>query len=290
MSLTLRAPAKVNLTLRVGPPEGEYHPVDSIVQAIPGDVLHAEPAERDSLEITGPHAAGLEADATNLVLRSLQALRGVGHDVPGVRFILEKHIPPAAGLGGGSGDAAAALVAAQMLFDLDADLVEIGAAVGSDVPALVRGGTVRMTGRGEIVEPYPFVGRFGVLVFVPSFGLGTVDVYRRFDALGFPHGHEVFLVPSALEVLIPLQNDLTPAAESLDPRVTKYLAVLSSAIGRPAMLSGSGSAMFGCFPTIGEAELAAELARPRLGELDPGFRLLQAFEPMPTGPAPVEGG
>ena len=287
MSLSLRAPAKVNLTLRVGPPEGGYHPLDSIVQAIPGDVLHAAPADRDSLEVTGPHGEGLEADGSNLVLRALDALRAAGHDVPGVGVVLEKVIPPAAGLGGGSGDAAAALVAAQTLFDLDADLVEVGATVGSDVPALVRGGTVHMTGRGEVVEPFPFVGRFGILAFVPSFGLGTADVYRRFDALGFPRGHEVFLVPSALEDLIPLQNDLTPAAESLDPRVTKHLAVLSSAIGRPALLSGSGSAMFGCFPTIGEAQLAAELARPTLEELDPGFRLLEAFEPMSTGPVEI---
>ncbi len=286
MSITLRCPAKVNLTLRVGPPEGEFHPLDSIVQAIPGDVLHAEPADRDSLRIIGPHGEGLEADSGNLVLRAVAALRDAGLDVPGIRFVLDKRIPAAAGLGGGSGDAAGALVAAATLFDLNADLEAVGAAVGSDVPALVRGGTVRMTGRGEVVTPVPFLGRFALLVFVPSFGLSTAAVYRRFDELGFPDGQEVFLAPSALEDLLPLRNDLTPAAESLDPRITKHLAVLSSALDRPAMLSGSGSAMFACFPTLGEAEGAVALLRPKVEELDPGFRLREAFEPMPTGPTP----
>ena len=149
------APAKVNLSLRVGPPRADgYHPLDSLVVfADWGDALSAQPADTLTLSLTGPGAEGLQSDTQNLVLKAAYALRAAA-DQPelGAHLTLDKHLPVAAGLGGGSSDAAAALRVLNRVWDLGfslKQLAEIGTVVGADVPACVHARPLRMQGIGE---------------------------------------------------------------------------------------------------------------------------------------------
>ncbi len=288
------APAKVNLSLRVFPPrEDGYHPLDSLVQVIGiGDTLEAEPSggEVDTLELVDQSEPGrdrIDAGPTNLVLRAVAALRAAGAAVPALHFQLRKDIPVAAGLGGGSGDAAAALVlaAAHAREGTVPDLEAVASVVGSDVPALLRGGTLRMQGRGDVLTELPFAGGYGLLLWVPGFGLPTPAVYRRFDEMGFPRGPSVEAgdVPSSLRNHAPLMNDLAPAAESLDPRIADHRRVLSRLFDRPILLSGSGTGMFCFFDDPGAARAAAQGAMGALNRLDPMARLISVTEPVAAG-------
>lgn len=287
------APAKLNLSLRVFPPgEDRYHPLDSLVQAIPGEVLSAEPAEgeTDVLELSDREAQRqlpVEVGEKNLVLRAVRALREVGVEVPPLHFRLDKKVPVAAGLGGGSGDAAAALVLAAAHADPTGlpDLAKVGATIGADVPALLQGGTLRMEGRGEAITPLPFAGDYGIFLWVPSFGLSTPAVYRRFDEMGFPRGPRVEDVPASLRDLAPFGNDLIPAAESLEPRLAEHRRVLGALLERPILMSGSGSALFSFFGSPEEARDAARAVATDLNRLDPTVRMLAFLRPIPHGVA-----
>ncbi len=285
------APAKVNLSLRVFPPrEDRFHPLDSIVQTVPGEVLWADRSEgvTDSLELVDqPHhpRESIASGPSNLVLRSVTALREAGAVVPPLHFRLRKTIPVAAGLGGGSGDAAAALAlaAAHAVESTLPDLAAVGASVGSDIPALLLGGTMRMEGRGETVSSLPFAGGYGILLWVPGFGLSTPAVYRRFDEMGFPRGPMVEDVPSSLSELAPLCNDLTPAAESLEPRLAEHRRVLGGLFERPVLMSGSGTSLFCFFESAAAARAAAGAVVGDLHRLDPVARLVAFLDPTPHG-------
>lgn len=285
------APAKVNLSLRVFPPrEDRYHPLDSIVQAVPGEVLWAEPSDADtdtlSLVDQPPQLRDpVDTGPMNLVLRAVRALRDAGAEVPALHFRLRKTVPVAAGLGGGSGDAAAALVlaAAHARGASLPDLGVVGASIGSDIPALMQGGTIRMEGRGETVTPLPFAGGYAMLVWVPAFGLSTPAVYRRFDEMGFPRGPMVEDVPESLAPYAPLCNDLTPAAESLEPRLAEHRRVLGRLLERPVLMSGSGTSLFSFFDSTEEARSAARAVAGDLSRLDPGLRMLGFLTPSPHG-------
>lgn len=285
------APAKLNLSLRVFPPrEDRYHPLDSLVQAIPGETLWAEPAtgDVDHLELVDRglrHPDPVDVGEKNLVLRAVRALREAGAEVPALHFRLHKEVPVAAGLGGGSGDAAAALVLAAAHADPAGlpDLMKVGAGIGSDVPALLQGGTLRMEGRGEVITPLPFAGDYGIFLWVPGFGLSTPAVYRRFDELGFPRGPRVEDVPASLRGHAPLGNDLIPAAESLEPRLAEHRRVLGALLERPVLMSGSGSALFSFFGSPEEARAAARAVATDLNRLDPAVRMLAFLRPVPHG-------
>lgn len=285
------APAKLNLSLRVFPPrEDRYHPLDSLVQAIPGEVLSAEPAvgEADLLELVdrgARHQFPVDVGERNLVLKAVRALREAGAELPPLRFRLHKEIPVAAGLGGGSGDAAAALVLAAAHADPGGlpDLAVVGAGIGSDVPALLQGGTLRMEGRGEMITPLPFAGDYGIFLWVPGFGLSTPAVYRRFDEMGFPRGPRVEDVPDSLRDHAPLGNDLIPAAESLEPRLAEHRRILGALLERPVLMSGSGSALFSFFDSPKEAREAARAVAVDLNRLDPAVRMLAFLRPVPHG-------
>jgi 4-diphosphocytidyl-2-C-methyl-D-erythritol kinase len=290
------APAKLNLSLRVFPPrEDRFHPLDSIVQTLPGEILWADQSdgETDTLELVDQPTLGgdlLDGGGSNLVLRAVRALRAAGAEIPPLHFRLRKTVPVAAGLGGGSGDAAAALALAAAFADPDTvpDLATVGASIGSDVPALLRGGTLRMEGRGEIITPLPFAGGYGVLLWVPAFGLSTPAVYRRFDELGFPRGPTVEDVPESLQSFAPLANDLIPAAESLEPRLAEHRRVLAGLLERPVLMSGSGTSLFSFFDSPVEAKEAAHAVAGDLAHLDPVARMLGFLTPTPHGVSVVE--
>ena len=289
-TVTVRAPAKINLQLAVGPrrPDG-YHDLVTVFHAISlFDEVSVAPAETDSVTVSGEGAAHVPADSDNLALRAVSALRAAtgrrGSDprdsgprdtgpnaAAGVAVTISKHIPVAAGLAGGSADAAAALVACNVLWRAglsQRDLCEIAAGVGSDVAFAVLGGTVVGRGRGErltpaLVAPTQY---HWVLAFADG-QLSTPAVYGTLDRL---RGHEAAAEPelsgelmSALRAgdaqrLGPaLGNDLQAPAISMFPALRKTLAAGREFGALGALVSGSGPT---CFFLARSASHATDLA------------------------------
>jgi 4-diphosphocytidyl-2-C-methyl-D-erythritol kinase len=228
--------AKINLALHVRGREADgYHRIETIFAFCEhGDILTAAEADALSLEVTGPFAGALEGEADNLVL---QAARAVGRTAA---FTLDKRLPVAAGLGGGSADAAAAL---RML----GGGAEIAARLGADVPACLLSRPARGEGRGDRIAPAAIPGLSGtpVLLVNPGVPLSTAAVFRAWD--GIDRG--------------PLgdwkagRNDLEPAAIGLAPEIAEVLKGLSGA--RIAHMSGSGATCFGLYRNEAERDSAA---------------------------------
>ncbi len=257
VDVRVRVPAKINLALKVGParPDG-YHPLATVYQAVSlYDEVHAAWANPDEFEVTvsGEGADLVPLDASNLAVRAAQLLaRTHGpYDSLGVTLSIKKAIPVAGGLAGGSADAAAALLACAVLWDLDVApdaLRALAAQLGSDVPFALMGGTAVGSGRGEEVAPALARGTYHWVLAFGHHGLSTPAVYRRFDTL----------TPDAVAPEVPaalmnalrsadarqlgdaLSNDLQPAALDLQPRLRALLdaGLEYGALG--ALVSGSG--------------------------------------------------
>jgi 4-diphosphocytidyl-2-C-methyl-D-erythritol kinase len=259
--ISLVAHAKVNLTLRVMPRDASgLHPIRSLVQSVDlADAVTVALADEDGLSVTG--AGPVETDERNLVWRAVDAVRRRLGDERKLAVGLDKRIPVAAGLGGGSADAAAGLVAAAATLGGRRSLVEeLAPSIGSDVPFCVTGGTLWVEGYGDVLSPaVPALDHHMALVTAP-FLLATADVYRRWDEMEGPHGPEVSgsSVPPSLRDAAPLVNDLTPAALALRPELGDWIADLSAAWGQRALLSGSGPTAVGFFATRSEADDAAQ--------------------------------
>jgi 4-diphosphocytidyl-2-C-methyl-D-erythritol kinase len=257
------APAKVNLSLHVEPPQADgYHPIQSLVQTIEWcDRLVVEEAEQDELRVVG---ADLDPE-DNLVRRALDAARLL-KPVPNLSIDLRKRIPIGTGLGGGSADAAATLLAALSFGAVtDDEITETALSVGADVPLFLVGGTILMSGYGEVIESQPGLVSLAVAVAVPDFSLSTAEVYRRWDDMEGPIGETASegLLPPQLRGGMPIRNDLTPAAIDLEPMLGDFMADLRSAWGSTVLMTGSGSGCFGLFPDLGEADDAAQAVRSR---------------------------
>lgn len=252
--------AKLNFDLRVGAPLPEgLHPIRSLVTTIDWhDTLTIQLGAATELLVSGTAAEGVPDDASNLVLAGLELFRSRSGLSPTCRIVLEKSIPHAAGLGGGSADAAAMLIALDEMHGTSL-APELAPLLGADVPFSLRGGSAVMSGFGEVVDPRPPWSGFWVAVVVPPIELATADVYRVWDQLGRPTGPEVGPsgLPDSLRPSAPLVNDLYPAAVRLAPELGDWRAELGSAWNVPVMMSGSGSALFGCFSDPSDAEEAA---------------------------------
>lgn len=275
------APAKLNLDLRVAPPDRNgMHPLRSLIQTIEwSDLLTIEVGDEDALHVRD---ADLPDDRENLVWKAADGL-GVA-DRPPLDVVLEKRIPEAAGLGGGSSDAAAILqaVGRDLLGLPESRVRQVAATVGADVAYFLTGGTALMEGYGEKVTRLDQVSDFAVAVAVPDFDLATPRVYRRWDELEGPTGPVVEGrdLPPSLRGFGDLRNDLTPAAVDLRPELADWIADLAGRWGRPVLMSGSGPSCFAFFLDLGEAgEAAATVA---------GTRATMAAEPRPRGVAPRE--
>ena len=270
-ALVAFAPAKINLVLRVVDrrPDG-YHELDTVFQAIDlWDRLEIRQAPVLTLDGQSP---GLALDETNLVLRAARLLaerHGPGRDL-GAALTLSKRIPSRAGLGGGSSDAAATLELCNRFWDLKLELLELeplGAELGADVPFFLTGGTARGTGRGDRIEPLPFIGELPILLGHPPFGIDTAEVYTRLSGrLTLPGNGVSVSILSALKSpegndFRFLANDLAAGVEEDWPELKNFQNTLLSAGARAALLSGSGSTVFGVFP--GESELAKAARRLR---------------------------
>jgi 4-diphosphocytidyl-2-C-methyl-D-erythritol kinase len=245
---------KLNLSLRVlGRRRDGYHDVESLVISLgqPHDVLEAFAVPAPGgvrVEVVRDEVSDeVPSDHRNLAFIAAEKLMvRAGRSGHGVRLVLRKRIPAGGGLGGGSADAAAALLAVRELLEVDIDdagVMALAAEVGSDVPFCVRGGAAWMRGRGEIVEPITLPTGLAFVVAIPPFRLSTPDVYKAWDKLGGPQSQRVVPAPRRIQHLVrELVNDLEPAAEALEPRMREFRAALEAATGAPALLAGSGSA------------------------------------------------
>ena len=272
--LTIRAHAKINLDLRLGPrrPDG-FHPIDTLfVRTDIADRLSASICSSDSLDLTIEGDEALSAGPENLVLRAAHALRDRTKTAAGAKLRLRKEIPQGAGLGGGSSDAAAALRLLQQLWSLkvtDSLLMEIGSQLGSDVPFFLQSDPARGTGRGEILEPLPIQSLPWAVLIHPGFGSPTAEAYRRYAAhrRSGEEGRPIFLpLKTGKSLEIRPRNDLEPAVEEkfLWIRAARHwLAQQPGVMG--ARMSGSGSTVYGLWSTEKEAKKVSEKARLYFG-------------------------
>ncbi|MFJ4715002.1 4-(cytidine 5'-diphospho)-2-C-methyl-D-erythritol kinase [Streptomyces sp. NPDC088785] len=257
MSVTVRVPAKVNVQLAVGGarPDG-FHDLANVFLAVGlYDEVTVEPADELTLTCTDPGGdpvPDVPLDRTNLAARAALALAGRhGLGDPGVRIRVTKDIPVAGGMAGGSADAAGALVACDALWGTGAsraELLDICAELGSDVPFSLVGGAALGTGRGERLRPLPVGGEFWWVFAVADGGLSTPAVYREFDRLS-PAAPAPVAAPALLDALrtgdverlaATVTNDLQPAALSLFPTLKQTLDAGTAAGAVAALVSGSG--------------------------------------------------
>lgn len=258
--------AKVNLWLNVvGRRADGYHLLDSLVAFVDlADTVEARPADRLSLAVTGPEGAALAGEADNLVLKAARLLAERAGVPPLASLRLVKRIPVAAGLGGGSADAAAALRALSDHWRLalpDAVLFEIARALGADVPMCLAGRTALATGIGDRLDPAPTLPALAILLVNPRATLLTREVFaaRRgpFSAArsAQPRWRDVKELVAALAER---GNDLTGAAVSLQPVIAEVLDLLRrDGEAHYAAMSGSGATCYALYDTIEAARRAA---------------------------------
>jgi 4-diphosphocytidyl-2-C-methyl-D-erythritol kinase len=258
--LTEIARAKLNLALHVRArrPDG-YHELETLFAFVEfGDVLRVETTDVSEFRITGPFAAKLAGDSDNLVTRAAtrfaESFGGGAHAIE-----LEKHLPVASGIGGGSADAAATLRALATLHGVALDdprLFAIADGLGSDVPACLLGRTALGKGKGEQLQPVPGMPGTPVLMVNPGVAVSTAEVFRRWD--GIDRG------PLGADPLTG-RNDLEAPAMEIAPVIGEVLALLAVQPGVTlARMSGSGATCFALFETV-EACAAATVAVARPG-------------------------
>ncbi|MFR9673485.1 4-(cytidine 5'-diphospho)-2-C-methyl-D-erythritol kinase [Streptomyces sp. TR06-5] len=271
--IAVRVPAKVNVQLAVGPPRADgFHDLANVFLAVDlYDEVRAEDAERLHLTCAGPDAAAVPLDDSNLAVRAAEALASHhGRPLPGVRLHIDKDIPVAGGMAGGSADAAGALLACDTLWGLATprdELLALGASLGSDVPFGLVGGAALGRGRGELLTPLEVGGTFHWVFAVADGGLSTPAVYRECDRL---RGEEAVPEPEPSEELLgalrkgdphalagALSNDLQAAAVSLRPALTGTLAAGEAAGALAGLVSGSGPT---CAFLTADAASAARVA------------------------------
>ncbi|GHH80068.1 4-diphosphocytidyl-2-C-methyl-D-erythritol kinase [Streptomyces sulfonofaciens] len=257
MTVTVRVPAKVNVQLAVGAvrPDG-FHDLANVFLAVGlYDEVTVAPADELRVTCSGPGADQVPLDRSNLAARAALALANRTGRVPHVHLHIAKDIPVAGGMAGGSADGAGALLACDALWGTGAtraELLELAAALGSDVPFSLVGGAALGTGRGERLRELPVGGAFHWVFALADGGLSTPAVYREFDRLAAgrdepvppPVASGALLTalrdgdPTALAAT--LGNDLQPAALSLYPSLADTLATGTKAGALAALVSGSG--------------------------------------------------
>lgn len=268
-SVRVRAPGKVNLSLRVGALEDDgYHPLVSVFQAVAlfeeVTATQVAPGSGVTLTVDGPQAEAVPVDPSNLAWRAALLLAEHTGVDPDVALHLRKGVPVAGGMAGGSADAAAALVACDLLWETGVprtDLLDLAARLGSDVPFCVLGHTAVGTGRGHLLTPAMTRGEFHWVFAAQAEGLSTPSVFAAYDDLTGGNAPPVDLAdetalmqalragdPTALGAA--LHNDLQEAALSLRPELGRTLEIARETGALGAIVSGSG-------PTV------AALARSR---------------------------
>lgn len=267
-----RAPGKINVFLKVGALlDDGYHDVASAYQAVSlYEDVRAHPADDFSVSVTGTvDLAGIPAGPANIAIKAARLLaRRTGYR-GGVRLDIEKHVPVAGGMGGGSADAAATLLACDALWGTGLpreDMLDVAAQLGADVPFALTGGTAIGTGRGDQLSPALAKGQFQWVLAIPDFGLSTPEVYRELDRHRDRHAQDIFPAQTAPSVdanvlqalragdphmlAESLSNDLQAPALKLQPSLAGVLELGEENGALAGLVSGSG-------PTI--AFLTADL-------------------------------
>jgi 4-diphosphocytidyl-2-C-methyl-D-erythritol kinase len=264
---TMLAPAKLNLCLYVGPRRDDgLHEIRSLFEPLElADELKVTEAERDEVLIAG-------IDGPDLTAKALSALREHGWDGPPLRIEVTKRVPVAAGLGGGSADAAAVLRLARGEVE---GLRVIAAGIGADVPSQLQPRPCLVAGAGEVIEPVSPPADHGVVLLPQPEGLATGEVYAEADRLGAPRGdNELEAIRRRLRDALDdggsplsyrehLVNDLQPAAISLRPAIEEALRALQADGAPHALVTGSGPTAVGLYPSPDDAVAAAERLRER---------------------------
>ncbi len=268
--MLLEAPAKLNLCLYVGAQRDDgLHEIASLFEPLElVDELTVEEVPGGEDEVICP-----DVDGPNLASKALEALRARDWNEPPLRIEISKRVPVAAGLGGGSADAAAVLRLARGEVE---GIRELAAEVGADVPSQLQPRACLVAGAGEVVEPLPDLGQHAVVLIPQQEGLATADVYAEADRLGQGRGAtELESIrrklrdattdgDSPLVYLDLLVNDLQAAALALRPEIADALEALERADSARALVTGSGPTVFGLFESAGAAEGAAEKIRADL--------------------------
>ena len=270
------APAKLNLALHVRARRADgYHELETLFAFVAdGDTVTLTPAERDGFAITGPFAAGLSREGDNLVTRARDAFRAGFGAGDRLAIVLDKHLPVASGIGGGSADAAATLRGMARLSGVALDdpaLMAIADRLGSDVPACLVGRTTIGRGRGEQLTPID-APRLPVLLVNPGIAISTAQVFAGWD--GIDRGP--MATGDALAIALAGRNDLEPPARALAPAIDHVLALLHAAPGvRLARMSGSGATCFALFEDTAARTAAAQAIRTA----QPGWWCLETILP-----------
>lgn len=274
ISLTLRAPAKINLCLSVtGKRSDGYHEVDMVMQAVGlYDTVTLRPAAK-GLSVSC-NAAGIPEGEGNIAWRAARAMLDRSERRDGLSIHIEKNIPVAAGLGGGSSDAAAVLVACNVLLRSGLDreaLAGIGMQLGMDVPFFLYGPTARAQGRGEVLTRLSPPALFWVLLVNPGFEVSTAWAYQslNFGLTKKVNCNNIASLPVG-KIAEMLHNDLETATAAAHPVIEEMEQALIQAGALGARMSGSGPTVFGIFPDEQTCRRAVHALEPR------GWRLFPA--------------
>ncbi len=270
--LSCSVPAKINLHLEVlGKRADGYHELRTLLQSIDlRDELWAESTDGPELSLIVEPEGSAPEGPSNLVLGAAEALRTVAGGRLGARMGLVKRIPAGAGLGGGSGDAAGALVLLSVLWGLNLSeerLAEVAAGLGSDVPFFLRGGLGLGVGRGERILPLPDLEEpLHLAIAWPEVAISTSEVYNRLEAPLTWKSPEGTVEMGASDGIVPaewtsMRNDLEPVVVDGWPQVAAIRDAMLATEALAVRVTGSGSAVFGVFCSRLEAEMAARHAR-----------------------------
>ncbi len=268
------APAKINLALHItGRQTDGYHLIDSLVVFTRfGDRIETSTSAEDSFDVSGRYAAAVPRDGDNLMLKARDVLRahcgGIGK-APPVAITLEKNLPVASGIGGGSSDAAATLRSLAKLWQLDMDeagLARLGAPLGADVPMCLAARPLIARGIGDTLSVLSDFPSLGLVLVNPGTGVATAKV---FAALANAENSSLPPVPGHVEFhslrnwLGVTRNDLETAAQAIEPSINAALSSLKKADAGFARMSGSGATCFGLYETGNVAKRAAATIRRR---------------------------
>lgn len=269
--MLLEARGKINWVLKVlGKRPDGYHLLDMLMQPITlcDDVI-VEPAP--SLTLTTSGAPTIKPDETNLAWKAAIALQEAAGIRLGAKLHVHKRIPIGAGMGGGSANAAAALMGLNRLWGLylsTEELCRIGLTIGADVPFCIRGGLMRVGGIGEIMTPIPCDRHYWLVIVQPCRGLSTRAVFQRYTCPDM--GEDANQLLPAIQAIqradfeqmrIHLTNDLQPVSAEMRPRIARAVEQLYAHGAAFAMMTGSGSAVFGVFRSAMEARKAESLLK-----------------------------
>lgn len=275
-AITEHAPAKLNLALHVtGQRADGYHLLDSIVAfAGVGDRVTVAPADHLSLTITGPHGASLEPDDDNLVLKAARLM-----DIPGATITLDKVLPVASGIGGGSSDAAATLRALARLYGSPLPGADAILSLGADVPVCMAPTLCRMRGIGELVQDLGPAPMLDMLLVNPAVSVATPDVFKGLAKKGnsamSPDMPDPFDTADWVHWLAAQRNDLEMPAIAVTSVIADVLAALRASEGcQLARMSGSGATCFAIY----EDHNARDAAAATISAAHPGWWVMPTEE------------